>query len=115
MKNNKLKSVNKNLNQVDIFEAHAAFCGIFSSPIRLKIMWQLGDKEKTVSQMAQDLNITIPNVSQHLRIMRDQGCVLTRRDGRTIFYRIANSKFLTGAHTIREGLLEEIQKKASIG
>jgi ArsR family transcriptional regulator len=99
------------MNEIDIFDMHASFCGIFASPIRLKIMWMLGDGEKTVSEIANELDISIPNVSQHLRIMRTQGAVLTKRDGRAVYYTIANSKFLQSARLIRQGIMEEIEKK----
>ena len=99
---------------VDIFHIHAAFCTIFSSPIRLQIMDFLGAGEKTVTELAEELNVSLANVSQHLRLMRDQGAVGTRRDGRTIYYRIANQKFLQGIRTVREGLLEEFKKRGAL-
>lgn len=99
---------------IDFFDMHAAFCSVFSSPVRLRIMWLLADGEKTVSAIAQALDLAIPNVSQHIRLMRDQGAVTSRREGRTISYRIANPKFLTGARLIREGLMEEWRKRGSM-
>ncbi|MBN2331694.1 MAG: winged helix-turn-helix transcriptional regulator [Deltaproteobacteria bacterium] len=99
---------------IDVFQLHASFCTIFSSPIRLQIMDLLGDGEKTVTQLAAGLDISLANVSQHLRLMRDQGAVATRRDGRTIYYRIANQKFLLGIQAVREGLLEELKKRGSL-
>jgi ArsR family transcriptional regulator len=99
---------------IDIFRIHAAFCTIFSSPIRLQIMGFLGAGEKTVTELAEELRVSLANVSQHLRLMRDHGAVQTRRDGRTIHYRIANQKFLQGIQTVREGLLEEFKKRGSL-
>jgi ArsR family transcriptional regulator len=95
----------------DIFKLHASFCGIFSSDIRLRIMWLLAEGEKTVTELANALNITVANVSQHLSIMRRLGAVASRREGRAIYYRIANQKFYQGALLIREGLLEEMEKR----
>jgi ArsR family transcriptional regulator len=95
----------------DIFKLHASFCSIFSSDIRLRIMWLLAEGEKTVTELANALNITVANVSQHLSIMRRLGVVASRREGRAIYYRIANQKFYQGALLIREGLLEEMEKR----
>lgn len=95
----------------DIFKLHASFCGIFSSDIRLHIMWLLAEEEKTVTELANALNITVANVSQHLSIMRSLGAVSSRREGRVIYYHIANHKFYQGALLIREGLLEEMEKR----
>ncbi len=107
--------VYNSLNEIDIFDIHASFCSIFSSPVRLKIMWLLGEGEKTVTELADKLGLNIPNVSQHLRIMRGQGAVATRREGRAVYYSISNEKFLKGARLIREGLVEELDKKRAAG
>lgn len=77
-------------------------------------MWALQEGERTVTDLARLVGCSLPNVSQHLRIMRQQGMVATRRDGRSVYYRIANSKFLTGCKLVREGLLEELQKRGQI-
>jgi len=114
VQNNEAVQMEKVDSGVDIFRIHAAFCTIFSSPIRLQIMDFLGAEEKTVTELAEELNVSLANVSQHLRLMRDQGAVETRRDGRTIYYRIANQKFLQGIRTVREGLLEEFKKRGAL-
>jgi DNA-binding transcriptional ArsR family regulator len=54
------------------------------------------------------------NVSQHLRVMRNQGAVSTRRQGKTIYYRVANAKFLEGIMKVREGLEEELRKRGGM-
>lgn len=98
----------------DLFQVHASFCRVFSDPKRLRIMWALQEGERAVSELADLVGCSLPNVSQHLRIMRQQGMVTTRRDGRSVYYRIANPKFLVGCKLVREGLLEELQKKGAI-
>ena len=70
-------------------------------------MWLLADGEKSVTQLAQALGFSIHNVSQHLRIMRDRGAVVARRDGQNVYYRISNPKFMEGFMLIREGILED--------
>ena len=89
------------------FEIHARFCGVLANTTRIMIMWLLADGEKSVTQLAKALDLSIHNVSQHLRIMRDRGAVLSRRDGQNVYYRISNSKFMEGFLLIREGILEE--------
>ncbi len=98
----------------DIFEIHAAFCSVFVSPTRLRIMWLLAEDEQSVGMLASKLGLSMSNVSQHLRVMRDHGAVRTRRRGHSIIYRIANPKFIEGAKAIREGLVEEINKMGSL-
>ncbi|HDS15300.1 MAG TPA: ArsR family transcriptional regulator [Proteobacteria bacterium] len=97
--------------EADLIDLHAAFCTIFSSPIRLRIMDLLGDGEMSVGAVAEALHLSLANVSQHLRLMRNQGAVVFRRDGKTLYYRVANPKFIEGILKIREGLLEELKKR----
>ncbi len=92
----------------DIFDLHAEFCKIFSDPKRLRIMWSLQQGERSVSDLAKELGLTVSNTSQHLRMMFDRGAVTYRREGKTIFYRIANDKFIEGCLKIREGLKEQL-------
>ena len=54
------------------------------------------------------------NISQHLRLMCNQGVVSFRRDGKTVYYHVANRKFVEGIMIVREGLLEELRKKGEV-
>lgn len=110
------QELNKNMNRnkgFDIAELHSSFCSIFASPIRLKILWMLEGGEKSVGEIAEKLNLSLPNVSQHLRLMRDLGAVRTKKLGRTVYYSNANPKFLKGSKLIQEGLIEELKKRGS--
>jgi DNA-binding transcriptional ArsR family regulator len=95
-----------------LFRRHAEFCHVFSNPLRLRLLFLLGDGERAVTEMAESVGAPMPAVSQHLRIMRDLGCVGTRRDGRTVYYRVASPKFLRAAKLIREGIVEGIAAQA---
>jgi DNA-binding transcriptional ArsR family regulator len=92
----------------EIFARHADFCRVFSDPKRLRIMWLLGEREEcAVGEIAAHLGASMQNTSQHLRVMRDKGALYQRREGQTIYYRIANDKFLDGCRQIRAGVIEE--------
>ncbi len=98
-----------------IFALHADFCQVFSDEKRLRIMWLLSDGECSVSDIAAHLGASLQNTSQHLRVMRDKGAVTFRKVGQSVLYSISNPKFLAGARMIREGLLEELNKKRTLG
>lgn len=98
-----------------LFDLHSQFCRVFADPKRLQILWCLKSGERSVGEVATALALPLSNISQHLRVMRDRGAVRTRRDGRNIYYRIANQKFVEGAALVREGLLEELATRRQIG
>lgn len=87
-------------------ERQAQFCGVFSSPIRLQIMLLLGERELTVGEIAEILDYAMPLVSQHLRLMRDKGCLGSRKDGKNVYYFVQNTKFLEAIRLVREGMSE---------
>lgn len=93
-----------------LFAEQARFCGIFSNPLRLRIMVALDGREMCVGDLARELDIPLSAVSRHLQIMKDRRAVLRRREGQSVIYRVANAKFLEGSRLIREGLFEELQR-----
>ena len=102
-------------DQLDqIYEAHAAICKTFASPLRLRIVEALGEDEHTVSQIVEMLGISKSNASQHLSIMREKGVVEFRRQGGFIYYRLANPKILIACRLMREILLEGLARAGEL-
>ena len=73
-------------------QEQAEFCGIFSNSRRIQIVWAIGNKELTVSEISEEIKASMQNTSQHLRLMKNKGVLQSRRDGREIYYRIANTE-----------------------
>ena len=92
-----------------LFKMHAAVCQALSSEHRLAIMYGLKEGERRVSDIAEDLDISVHNASQHLRILRQALLVKPRKEGQTVYYSIANPKFMQACGLMREALLEEHQ------
>ena len=103
------------VEDTDIFVLHAQFCKIFANPVRLRIMWELRNGERTVSDLADVLEVSVSNVSQHLRVMRSLGVVATRRDGQRQHYRTTSDHFLVGCRHIRQGVQEVIAARRTLG
>lgn len=97
-----------------IFELHAEVCKTLSNPLRLQIINELQEGEKTVSALTKALGIRQANLSQHLAVLRQRGVLVTRRDGPNVYYRIANPKIIKACNLIREVLLEQLQSNQSI-
>ena len=75
------------------FEAEelAEIFNIFSNAKRLKIFWSLDGTEKSVNEIAEAIDSSMQNTSQHLRLMKAQNILESRRNGQSIYYRIADS------------------------
>ncbi|MCD4802392.1 MAG: metalloregulator ArsR/SmtB family transcription factor [Anaerolineales bacterium] len=83
------------MNPIETTEAQeqAEFCGILGNPHRIQIIWTLGNRELTVSEIAEEIKASMQNTSQHLRLMKNKGVLGSRRDGREIYYRVTDTKF----------------------
>ena len=67
---------------------------------RLLLLCQISQQELCVGELEQQLGIHQPMLSQHLGVLRRQGLVNTRRDGKRIYYHIADARALTLLHTL---------------
>jgi len=72
--------------------AHAAarLLKLLASEQRLLILCRLIDGEASVGDLAGHIGLAQSATSQHLAKMRAEGLVATRREGQTIFYRLAD-------------------------
>ncbi len=61
---------------------------------RLLLLCQLSQAEMCVGELEQALDIRQPTLSQQLGVLRTEGVVDTRRDGKRIYYRIADASVL---------------------
>ena len=61
---------------------------------RLLLLCQLSQGEMCVSDLESRLGIRQPTLSQQLGVLRNQGLVETRRDGKNIYYSVANAEVL---------------------
>lgn len=66
------------------------FLRSLASPHRMKVLCQLVDGERSVGAMEKAVGIRQVTLSQHLARLRADGLVATRRDGQTIYYRLAS-------------------------
>ena len=69
---------------------------------RLLLLCLLAEGERSVTELESILSLRQPNVSQHLTRLRLDGLVETRRDGKSIYYRLASDDVRQMIGTIYE-------------
>ena len=69
---------------------------------RLLLLCQLSQGEKSVSELEELLDVHQPTLSQQLSVLRNEELVHTRRDGKRIYYSIADDKVLAILNTLYE-------------
>jgi DNA-binding transcriptional ArsR family regulator len=72
----------------------AAVARALGDPKRLCVLESLAGGEASVGELAARVACQVPNMSQHLAVLRSAGLVSARRDGSTVYYRLADPKVL---------------------
>jgi ArsR family transcriptional regulator len=90
-----------------LFRMHAELCRALANEHRQALLHAICDDEKCVSDLAAEIGISVHNVSQHLRVLKEQRLVASRREGHTVYYRVTNQKFMEACTLMRQALLEQ--------
>ena len=88
------------------------FFATFAHTTRMRIFCALQRQPKTVTEIALEAGASITNVSQHLRLMRDRGAVIAEKRAQSVYYHIADQRFIQAAISIREALHERLRHEA---
>ena len=81
-------------------EAASQFLKALANQDRLILLCQLSQGERNVSDLESLLGIQQPTLSQQLAVLRREGLVETRRDGKQVFYRISSPPALAVIQTL---------------
>lgn len=73
----------------EAYELHAQVCKSLSSPVRLKVLDLLRDGEKSVKDLVARTQVSQPNLSIHLKLLRETGVLERRQEGTVVYYRVA--------------------------
>ena len=98
----------------DLYRRHADFCKVISHPTRLQIIDLLHGGEMSVTDLANRLQVTVGNLSQHLNLMRQRRVLDSHKQGNSVIYRLANPKMIKACCLIREILFEQMQDDARL-
>ncbi len=84
----------------ELARKQASLCKAVGNDRRLEILWMIAGEELPVNEIAQRVGSSMQNVSQHLKLLRKCGIVTTRRDGQTIYYRLADNEFVRQCYAL---------------
>lgn len=83
-------------------ERARALLKVLSNPDRMLLLCKLSEGEHSVGALESALGITQPTLSQQLAVLRDEGLVQTRREGKQIHYTICSPEALAVMRTLYE-------------
>ncbi len=79
------------LKNKEVFQEVAELLALFGDVTRVRIMAELLDQELCVSEIAGNLDMTASAISHQLRILKQGRLVRSRKEGKTVFYSVADS------------------------
>ncbi|MBU4424596.1 MULTISPECIES: ArsR/SmtB family transcription factor [unclassified Acidovorax] len=84
---------------------------VLSNPDRLLLLCQLSQGEKRVGELEELVGISQPTLSQQLGVLREEGLVNTRREGKNIYYEIASPQALAVMNVLYEQFCGPVKDK----
>lgn len=100
------ESMHRQAADIGRFSSVAEVFKQLSDITRVRIFWLLSHKEECVINIAAMLDMSSPAVSHHLRGMCDSGLLVSRRDGKEVYYRVRDSKMSRLLHDGIEQMME---------
>lgn len=85
-------------------EVAAEFLRALAHPMRLRVLCRLLDGECAVAGFETELGLKQPNLSQQLAALRDAGLVETRRESKSIIYRLADARVARVLSALRDAM-----------
>ena len=79
------------LEKTGDFQAIADVCRQLGDPTRVRIFWLLCHCEECVVNISAMMDMSSPAVSHHLRPLRNSGLIVSRREGKEVYYRAADA------------------------
>lgn len=102
-----LKIVNETLpEETELYDLAELF-KVFGDSTRIRILYVLFEAEVCVCDLAQALNMTQSAISHQLKILKQNRLVKSRREGKSIFYSLADDHVRTIIDQGREHIEED--------
>lgn len=93
---------------------HADLCAALADPNRILILYALSNKLINVSDLANEVGISQPSASRHLKILRERGIVKPIRHGASVVYQLTDLRLIEALDILRSVLRDRIKYRASL-
>ena len=101
-------SMNLHLEHMPAQEAFSVIADMFKllgDTSRIRIFWVLCHCEQCVINLSAMVGMSSPAVSHHLKLLRANGLIVSRRDGKEVYYRASDSMEARQLHDMIEAMV----------
>lgn len=98
----------------EINQLHAGICSGLADPSRILLLYALHERSRTVNELANDLGLSQPTTSRHLKLLRERGMVRATRVGPTVEYRLGDERLIQALDLLRAVLRDQLSRRADL-
>lgn len=98
----------------EVTQLHADICSALADPRRILILYALSEHTLNVSELANQVDISQPAASRHLKILRDRGLVKPQRQGSSVEYHLTDMRLIEALDLLRTVLRDRLAYRASL-
>ena len=104
--NHEITQLKTALDKTDTFQTVADVFKLLGDSSRIRIYWLLCHCEECVINISALVDMTSPAVSRHLRQLKDRGLIVSRREGKEVYYKAADTEQSRLLHLAIEKIME---------
>jgi len=98
----------------DLFLRISQIYKVLADPTRLKILYNLKDGPKNVSELVEILNIKQASVSKHLSILKNSGVLKAKREKNNVYYSLSDNKITSICDMICSYIKDKLKKEEKL-
>lgn len=98
----------------EVTQLHADICSALADPRRILLLYALAEQPRNVNDLANEIGISQPATSRHLKLLRERGLVTATRDGANVEYSINDHRLIEALDLLRAVLRDRLAHSASL-
>ncbi|MEO8022415.1 metalloregulator ArsR/SmtB family transcription factor [Polaromonas sp.] len=97
-----------------VFELAAELFAVLATPMRLRVLSALCEREKSVNELLAEIDTTQPNLSQHLGVLFRTGVLAKRKEGTQVIYRVQSEKAVALCRSVCTQIAIELDEPGAV-
>lgn len=98
----------------EVTALHAEMCSALADPSRILMLYALAERPLNVTDLANQVGISQPAASRHLKVLRERGIVRAQRQGANVAYNLEDTRLIQALDLLRQVMRDGISYRASL-
>ena len=93
---------------------HAQICQGLADPTRILILYALSESPRYVTELAEEVGVSQPTISRHLKVLRERGLVTATREGNSVCYALHDRRIIQALDLLRAVMADILTERAEL-